>query len=65
MIVDPNPHLLRIVHRVVRQARSEGLDYVGQTRRSVAELLRLRPDLTASDAFALVDIAGVSTDTAQ
>jgi hypothetical protein len=64
-MIEPSPHLLRVVHRVVRQARSEGLDHVGQTHRSVAELLRVRPDLTASDAFALVDIAGPTTDLPQ
>jgi hypothetical protein len=52
------PDLLRVIHRVMRDARQAGLDELSQARRAVAEVLRLRPDLSVADAMDVVSVAG-------
>jgi len=49
--------LLPLIARVLDAAREDGLDGVGQTRRAVAEVLRLSPNLAPADALRVVEVA--------
>ncbi len=46
--------LSKLIAEAVEDARSRGLDYVGQTERAVQAISTVRPDLTASAALTLV-----------
>ena len=46
--------LSKLIAEAVEDARSQGLDYTGQTQRAVAVVYTVRPDLTASAALTLV-----------
>jgi len=43
-----DPVLGRIITQALADARSAGLDHVGQTQRAVTAVLVVRPDMTAS-----------------
>ncbi|MBX9633515.1 MAG: hypothetical protein K2X44_00915 [Magnetospirillum sp.] len=51
-----NPSLIRIIAAAVNSARSDGLDYVGATRRAVETVQAVEPDLTPSAVLKLVEM---------
>ncbi len=46
----------RIIRRVLEEAREKGRDHVTQTELAVRAVCEARPDMTASDALAAVDL---------
>ena len=46
----------RIVRRVLEEARAKGRDHLTQTELAVRAVREARPDLTASDALAAVEM---------
>ena len=46
--------LSKLIAETVEEARQQGLDYIGQTERAMTVARAVRTDLTADDAFALV-----------
>lgn len=48
-------HLERLIRTALAEARAAGLDYPGQTYRAMSEVMRLRPDMTDTDALKAVD----------
>ena len=46
--------LSKLIAEAVEEARQRGLDYLGQTERAMKVVGTVRPDLTANDAFLLV-----------
>ena len=46
--------LSKLIAETVEEARQQGLDYIGQTERAMKVVRAVRTDLTADDAFALV-----------
>ncbi len=46
--------LSKLIAEAVEEARQQGLDYIGQTERAMRVVRAVRTDLTADDAFALV-----------
>ena len=49
--------LERIISEALEEARAKGRDYITQTQLAVRAVRLARPDLTASDALALVNLA--------
>ena len=48
--------LIRLVRRAIQEARDAGRDYLGQGEFAVRAVLRVRPDMTATDAVRAVDL---------
>ena len=48
-------YLERRIRAALIEARAAGLDYPGQTNRVLSEVMRMRPDMTDSDALRAVD----------
>ena len=46
--------LSKLIAEAVEEARQQGLDYIGQMERAISAVGTVRPDLTASAAYALV-----------
>ncbi len=46
----------RIIRRVLEEARAKGRDHITQTELAVRAVCEARPDLTASDALAIVNL---------
>ncbi len=46
----------RIVRRVLEEARAKGRDHLTQTELAVRAVCQARPDMTASDALAAVNL---------
>ena len=46
----------RIIRRVLEEARAKGRDHVTQTELAVEAVRNARPDMTASDALAAVNL---------
>ncbi len=46
----------RIIRRVLEEARAKGRDQLTQTEEAVRAVREARPDLTASDALAAVEM---------
>ncbi len=46
----------RIIRRVLEDARAKGRDHITQTELAVRAVCEARPDMTASDALAAVDL---------
>ena len=44
-----------VIRRALADAWAEGKDHVGQTEAAVRAFLRVRPDMTASDARTMVN----------
>lgn len=51
-----DPVLIRIIHRMIRNARDAGRDHGGQTREAVSAVRQVRPDLLAHEALTLVEL---------
>jgi len=48
--------LERIIRQTLEDARGEGRDYITQTQLAVHAVCEARPDMTASDALAAVNM---------
>ncbi len=48
--------LKRIIRRVLEEAREKGRDHMTQTELAVKAVCEARPDMTASDALAAVEM---------
>ncbi len=48
--------LERIIRRVLEEARAKGRDHLTQTELAVRAVCQARPDMTASDALAAVEM---------
>ncbi len=46
--------LSKLIAEAVEEARQQGLDYIGQMERAMRVVRAVRTDLTADDAFSLV-----------
>ena len=46
--------LSKLIAKAVEEARQQGLDYLGQMERAMKVVRAVRTDLTANDAFLLV-----------
>jgi hypothetical protein len=46
----------RIIRRVLEEARAKGRDHLTQTELAVRAVREVRPDMTASDALAAVEM---------
>jgi hypothetical protein len=46
----------RIIRRVLEEARAKGRDHLAQTELAVRAVLGARPDMTASEALAAVEM---------
>ncbi len=46
----------RIIRRVLEEAREKGRDHLAQTEEAVRAVCQARPDMTASDALAAVEM---------
>ncbi len=62
-------YLERLIRVALVEARAAGLDYLGQNNRALSEVMRMRPDLTDTEALTAVDrvhrdIPGVMGDRA-
>ncbi len=52
-----DPSLENVIRQALADARTAGRDYLTQTELAVRAVLKARPDLTASEALSLVDLA--------
>ncbi len=50
-------HLERVIRRTILDAKLSGKDYPTQNEIAAHTVRRIRPDMTASEAVALVDLA--------
>ncbi len=50
-------HLERVIRRTILDAKLSGKDYPTQNKIAAHTVRRIRPDMTASEAVALVDLA--------
>ncbi len=59
---DPGPDddLKHVIEQALEDARSRGRDYFGQTELAVRAVHQARPDMTASDALAVVEMVRCS-----
>ncbi len=48
--------LARIIRRVLEEARAKGRDHLTQTEMAVRAVCQARPDMTASEALAAVEV---------
>ena len=56
MLKNTDRHLERVIHRTLRNAEWGGQDYTTQNEVAVRTVRWMRPDMTASEALAKVDI---------
>ncbi len=52
-----NRHLERVIRRTILDAKLSGKDYPTQNKVAAHTVRRIRPDMTASEAMAAVDLA--------
>jgi len=52
-----NRHLERVIRRTILDAKLSGKDYPTQNEIAAHTVRRIRPDMTASEAMAAVDLA--------
>lgn len=57
-----SPDMDTLIAEALAHARSAGLDSLTASRRAVAALRRVRPDLTPDEAWSLVELSGVDLD---
>ncbi len=50
-------HLERVIRRTILDAKLSGKDYPTQNKVAANTVRRIRPDMTASEAMAAVDLA--------
>ncbi len=50
-------HLERVIRRTILDAKLSGKDYPTQNKIAAHTVRRIRPDMTASEAMAAVDLA--------
>ncbi len=51
-----NPDLENVIRQALEDALAAGKDHLSQTERAVRAVQRARPDMTASDAMAAVNL---------
>ncbi len=51
-----DPDLERVIRQALADAEAAGRDYLTQTEEAVRAVLRVRPDMTASDALTAVNM---------
>ncbi len=56
MLKNSDRHLERVIHRTICIAELNGRDYMTQHGEVVRTVRRMRPDMTASEALAKVDL---------
>ncbi len=56
MLKNANRHLERVIHRTISLAELGGQDYTTQNEVAVRTVRWMRPDMTASEALAKVDL---------
>ncbi len=49
-------YLERLIRTALVEARAAGLDYLGQNNRALSEVMRMRPDMTDTEALTAVDL---------
>ena len=54
--LDVDKSVERIIRRVLEEAREKGRDHITQTELAVRAVREARPDMTASDALAAVEM---------
>ncbi len=52
-----DPDLENVIRQALTDAKAAGKDYLSQTELAVRAVLQVRPDMTASDALAAVNLA--------
>ena len=52
-----DPDLANVIRQALADARAAGRDYLTQTEMAVRAVLKVRPDMTASEALTLVELA--------
>ncbi len=52
-----NPDLENVIRQALGDAQAAGRDHTGQTELAIRAVQRARPDMTASDALAAVNLA--------
>ncbi len=53
-----DPDLENVIRQALADAGAAGRDYQGQTEEAVRAVLQARPDMTASEALAAVNLVG-------
>ncbi len=51
-----DPDLENVIRQALEDAQAAGRDHTGQTEHAVQAVLQVRPDMTASDALAAVNM---------
>jgi hypothetical protein len=51
-----DPDLERVIRQALTDARAGGGDYLGETEKAVQTVLKARPDMTASEALAAINL---------
>ncbi len=51
-----DPDLENVIRQALTDAKASGKDYLSQTEHAVQTVLQVRPDMTASDALAAVNL---------
>ena len=51
-----DPDLENVIRQALADALAAGKDHLGQTEEAVRTVLQVRPDMTASDALAAVNL---------
>ncbi len=51
-----DPDLENVIRQAIVDAKAAGKDYLSQTEEAVRAVLQVRPDMTASDALAAVNL---------
>ena len=57
MLRNVDKHLERVIRRTILDAKLSGKDYPTQNEVAAHTVRRIRPDMTASEAVAAVDVA--------
>ena len=50
------PDLENVIHQALADSQAKGKDHLGQTEETVRAVLRVRPDITAPEALAAVNL---------
>ncbi|MCG8358734.1 MAG: hypothetical protein MI920_24470 [Kiloniellales bacterium] len=48
--------LVDLIRRSIEEARAKGRDYLGQSEHAVRTVMKVRPDMTLSDALTAVNV---------
>ncbi len=51
-----DPDLLTVIRQALEEARAAGKDYFTETREAVRAVLKVRPDMTVSEASRKVEV---------